>query len=320
MTQSTSMQEFSWFSQARVLPADLVRFFVIASFTASTIGITYIAMSAGYGAVVPQLFYFPILYSTYFYPARSMYVAGSCAAAYFLIALSFVTPNPMAVGGIIFQSVLFVVIAAGSGYVIRSREFPKLTVTGDGPDAIQGMIDAGENDHVEFKLQSLWSAGLSKEEINTSESAEVRKYRTNASKFIIARSIAGFLNTDGGDLIIGIREDRFNNQITVVGIEGDYHHLHEEDQNTDGYRRMLVDAIIRKYLPEIFDTASRFIHISFPVVSGKILCQMHITPSDKPIFVDSGIEEIFFIRIDASTRSITGKTLTRYILTRFSPT
>lgn len=319
MTQSSSLPGFSWLSPVNIPQIDLVRFWVIASITISIIGITYISMAAGYGTVVPQLFYFPILYATYFYPDRSIFVACSCAVAYFLIALSFVTPNPMIVGGIVFQALLFIVIAAGSGYVIRSKEFPKFTIATDSSDSIKAMIDAGENDHVEFKLQSLWSANLAKEEINASESAEVRKYRTNASKFILARSIAGFLNTDGGDLIIGIREDRIHNAITIVGIDDDYPKLHEEDRNTDGYRRMLVDAVIRKYLPEIFDTASRFIHISFPVTSGKLICHIRITPSDKPVFVDSGTEEIFFVRIDASTRAITGKTLTRYILTRFAP-
>ncbi len=44
---------------------------------------------------------------------------------------------------------------------------------------------------------------------------------------------------------------------------------------------------------------------------------MHITPAEKPIFVDTGSEEFFFIRVDASTRNISGKTLTSYILTRF---
>jgi hypothetical protein len=45
---------------------------------------------------------------------------------------------------------------------------------------------------------------------------------------------------------------------------------------------------------------------------------MHITPADKPVFVDIENEELFFIRVDASTRAITGKALTQYILTRFS--
>ena len=109
-------------------------------------------------------------------------------------------------------------------------------------ETILTMIKNGENDHIEFKMQSLWSANFSKEEILSTESSEIRKYRNNASKFIIARSIAGFLNTDGGDLIIGIQEDRIKNTIRIVGIEEDYHKLHEKDRNPDGYRRMLVDS------------------------------------------------------------------------------
>jgi hypothetical protein len=304
MTQSSSLPGFNGIHPFRLLQTDIVRFWVIASITISIIGITYLSMSAGYGTIVPQLFYFPILYATYFFPERGLYVACICAAAYLIIAVSVVTLHPVIIGGIIFQALLFVGIAAGSGFVLRSRELTSYPVPEEDAHAIQAMIRTGENDHVEFKLQCLWSIDLTKEQISASESAEVRKYRTNASKFILARSIAGFLNTDGGDI--------------VVGIENDYPKLNETDRNPDGYRRMLVDAVIRKYLPEIYDTASRFIHISFPVVSGKTLCHLHITPSDKPVFVDSGTEEIFFIRIDASTRAITGKNLTRYTLTRFS--
>ncbi|MEI7649935.1 MAG: ATP-binding protein [Methanomicrobiales archaeon] len=318
MTQSTSLPGYNGISPFRLPHTDMVRFLVIASFTISIIGITYISMAAGYGTIVPQLFYFPILYTTYFYPDRGLYVASICAVSYLIIAVSVVTLNPIIIGGIVFQALLFLGIAAGSGFVLRSRKLFSYTEPEEDANAIQAMIRTGENDHVEFKLQSLWSAELTKEQISESESAEVRKYRTNASKFIIARSIAGFLNTDGGDIIIGIREDRIQNAITVVGIENDYPKLIEADRNPDGYRRMIVDAIIRKYILEIYDTASRFIHISFPVVSGRTLCHLHITPSDKPVFVDSGIEEIFFVRIDASTRAITGKTLTRYTLTRFS--
>ena len=318
MTQSSSLPGYNGISPFRVAHTDMVRFLVIASFTISIIGITYISMAAGYGTIVPQLFYFPILYATYFFPDRGMYVASICAVSYLIIAVSVVTLNPMIIGGIIFQTLLFLGIAAGSGFVLRSRALSLYTVPEEDAHAIQAMIKTGENDHVEFKLQCLWSADLTKEQVSASESAEVRKYRTNASKFIIARSIAGFLNTDGGDIVIGIREDRIQNAITVVGIENDYPKLIDMDRNPDGYRRMLVDAVIRKYLPEVYDTASRFIHISFPVVSGRTLCHLHIKPSDKPVFVDSGTEEIFFVRIDASTRAITGKNLTRYTLTRFT--
>ena len=142
--------------------------------------------------------------------------------------------------------------------------------------------------------------------------------RNNASKFIIARSIAGFLNTDGGELVIGIREDRMLNTTEVVGIGDEYARLQEKDRNPDGYRRMLIDSVVRKYLPEIFESASRFIQISFPVVGDKTLCHVHVIPTDRPVFVDTGTEELFFIRVDATTRPLAGKTMTRYILNRFS--
>jgi hypothetical protein len=317
MSQPFTLTGYKNPPQFRVSHTDLIRFWVIVSITVSIICITYLSMSAGYGTIVPQLFYFPILYTTYFYPDRGMYTACSCAFSYLFVAAFFVIPEPVAVGGIIVQALLFLGIAAGSAYVLKKRDDGVYRVLSDDAKAVQAMISSGESDRVEFKLQSLWSTDLSKEEIFASDSADVRKYRNNASRFIIARSIAGFLNTDGGDLIIGIGENRIKNETRIAGIENDYRKLHEKDRNPDGYRRMIVESIVQKYLPEIYDTASRFIHISFPSVSERTLCRVHITPSDKPIFVDAGNEEFFFIRIDASTRSISGKTLTHYILTRF---
>jgi len=318
MISSPGPSEFKTLPQFFRLPTDFIRGWVIASLTLSIIGITYISMAAGYGAIVPQLFYIPILYTTYFYPDRGMYVAVSSAVAYLAVAVFFLPKDPFAIGGVIMQALLFVGIAAGSAYVLKNLKTHSYAVPEDDADAVQAMISAGESGLVEFKMQSLWSTGLTKEEILRSESAEVRKYRNNASRFIIARSIAGFLNSNGGDLIIGIREDRILNTVQVVGIADDYPKLNENDRNPDGYRRMLVDSVIRKYIPDVFDTASRFIHITFPIVSGKSLCHMHISPSDKPVFVDTGNEEYFFVRIDASTRGISGKALTHYILTRFA--
>ncbi len=296
---------------------DLVRFWVIASITASIIGVTYISMAAGYGSIVPQLFYFPILYATYFYPSRGIYVAGGCAVSYLLVSAYFLTPNVFVVGGVIFQALLFIGIAVVSSYVIKQRNALQINVPEDDTIAVRMMIATGESERVEFKFKALWSTRVSKEEADVSESAEVRKYRTNASKFIIARSIAGFLNSSGGDLIIGIEEDRVKNMIKVVGIDDDYSRMLEKDRNPDGYRRMLIDSVIRRYIPEIYETASQYIHITFPVISEKTLCHVHITPAEKPVFVDTGSEEFFFIRVDASTRNISGKTLTSYILTRF---
>ena len=80
---------------------------------------------------------------------------------------------------------------------------------------------------------------------------------------------------------------------------------------------MPIDSVVRKYLPEIFDSASRFIRITFPLIDGKTVCHLHVTPTDRPVFVDTGTEGLSY-PVDASTRALTGKAMTRYILNRFS--
>ena len=93
MNQPASLTGYSPYLEVRWSHTDLVRFWVIVTFILSIIGIAYISMSAGYGTIVPQLFYFPILYTAYFYPDRGMYVACSCGVAYSFVAAFFVVPE-----------------------------------------------------------------------------------------------------------------------------------------------------------------------------------------------------------------------------------
>jgi hypothetical protein len=305
-------------TQRRHSHTDIVRSWIILSISCVIFMVTYLAMAAGNESIAPQLFYFPILYATYFYPSRGVIVAMGCAIAYAIAGSFFVSLDLLSAGFVVGQALLFICIAAAFAYFMKTRAADTPVLPSE-PEEIQRLIERGENDRVEFKRETLWSSDLTPPEINASESTEIRKYKHNTSRFIIARSIAGFLNTEGGDLIIGIREDRIQNKIDVVGIENEYHKLHETDRNPDGYRRMIIDAVIRKFLPEIFNVASMFIHISFPSIAGKTVCRVHVTPFEKPVFVNIGNEELFFIRVDASTRPLTGKPLTKYILSRFSP-
>lgn len=317
MGQILDHSEIPFFPQDRYTHADIVRHVVIGSITLSIFLVTFLAMARNSTTVAPQLFYFPILYTTYFYPRRGLVVAGSCAIAYGLVGSYFVFPDLHAVQFVIGQAALFICVGIAARYLLKNR-IPGPGSAATESEAVRMMIDSGENDRVEFKLSCLWSADLRNDEIAASDSAEVKRYRNNASKFIIARSIAGFLNTGGGDLFIGIRENRITNTIEVVGIEDEYRKLHEQDRNPDGYRRMVIDTIIKKYLPETVETAGRLIHITFPIVRARTVCRLHIAKAEKPAFVVAGNDELFFIRVDASTRLITGKTLINYILSRFA--
>lgn len=317
MGQLLAFSEIPFFPPDRYTHTDIVRHIVIGSITVSIFLVTFLAMVKNSTTIAPQLFYFPILYTTYFYPRRGLVVAASCAVAYGLVGTYFVLPDLHAAQFVIGQSALFLCVGIAASYFFRNHLAAAESSLTES-EIVGRMIAGGENDKVEFKLACLWSSELSNGEIAASDSVEVKRYKKSASKFIIARSVAGFLNTDGGDLLIGVREDRVQNTAEAAGIEEEYPKLQEMDRNSDGYRRMVMDFIIRKYIPDAVAMASRLIHISFPVIEGKTVCRIHISPAFKPMLVDVGSEELFFIRVDAATRLIAGKTLTRYVLSRFS--
>jgi PAS domain S-box-containing protein len=91
---------------------DMVRLFVIISLTVSCILITIISLSRHDEAIYAQLFYFPILYATYFYPKRGLFLAGFCAIVYEVLAYAYMFPDT---SGLIYttgQAILFICIAA----------------------------------------------------------------------------------------------------------------------------------------------------------------------------------------------------------------
>lgn len=95
---------------------EIVRLFVIASLTLSCIFITSISLTKHVETIYSQLFYFPILYATYFYPRRGLFLAGFCAVVYEVLAYMYVFPDT---AGMIYttgQAILFICIAAVVAY------------------------------------------------------------------------------------------------------------------------------------------------------------------------------------------------------------
>jgi tetratricopeptide (TPR) repeat protein len=183
-------------------------------------------------------------------------------------------------------------------------------------ETFQALIRGGENEFVEFKSRALWSKSLSKKEIETSDSKDIHKFGKDTSKVIIAKTIAGFLNTEGGNLVIGIKENKGGQENEIIGVESEFSQL--KDHCTDGYRRMLIDEIIRKYLPaEIFHHLGNHIRIHFMKVEEHTLCWLEVKKADDAVFIKIQDDEFFFIRIDAETRQIADKALVNYVRKRF---
>ena len=199
---------------------------------------------------------------------------------------------------------------------LQKSPVPPASTPSIADEAFQALIRGGENEFVEFKSGALWSKSFTRKDIDTSNSKDVHKFGKDTSKVIIAKTIAGFLNTQGGNLVIGIRENKSGAPNEIIGIEGEFSYL--KDRGTDGYRRMLIDEIIRKFLPpELFHHLNSNLRIHFMKMEDHTLCWLEIRKADDAVFLKIQDDEFFFIRIDAETRQIADKALVDYVRKRF---
>ena len=123
---------------------------------------------------------------------------------------------------------------------------------------IQELIANSESNILEFKERARWSHGTEKK---------------GKSEQIIVKSVAGFMNSEGGTLLIGVADDG-----TVTGIEADYATLSNGDR--DSFERFLTQLIADK----ISGPSPALCRISFHEVDGKDICQIAVAASAKPVF------------------------------------
>ena len=123
---------------------------------------------------------------------------------------------------------------------------------------IQQLIANSESNVLEFKERARWSHGTEKK---------------GKSEQIIVKSVAGFMNSEGGTLLIGVADDG-----TVTGIEADYATL--SNGNRDSFERFLTQLIADK----ISGPSPALCRISFHEVDGKDICQIAVAASAKPVF------------------------------------
>lgn len=123
----------------------------------------------------------------------------------------------------------------------------------------------------------------------------------------VMKTVAGFMNADGGTLIIGV-DDEGN----MTGLENDFNTLAKK--NRDGFENhlnMLVKTMIGIKFTNYFRTR-------FEYFKEKEACLITVDPSHKPAYLHSpeGREE-FFVRIGNSTQPFSMSEAEDYIKTRW---
>ncbi|MFA5212871.1 MAG: RNA-binding domain-containing protein [Methanoregula sp.] len=199
--------------------------------------------------------------------------------------------------------------------------------TGD-PEFIKILNTEEELPDVEFKTSALWSLKLTPEEIDTRiqegelagdhNSWYLETFRGDFSKFLIARSLAAFLNTDGGDLMIGVNEIRTpdGTRYNKRGIETDLQILGaiKGDNSIDSYRRFITKDIIEQFFDrKITNHFSKYFSISTKKVDNRWFCRITAIKSDQAIVLKYNRQDFFFVRKDTTIKQLNMTQMAEYI-------
>lgn len=136
---------------------------------------------------------------------------------------------------------------------------------------LKKLILIGENEKLELKSTLRY---------------DLRENKVNKKlEFVVAKTVSAFLNSEGGTLIIGV-DDESN----ALGLEKDIETLSKKD--IDGFELHLRN-IIRKHLGSNFE---KYLKVTFPNIDEKVVCNIQIFKSGKPVFATFEGKENFYVR------------------------
>jgi hypothetical protein len=164
-----------------------------------------------------------------------------------------------------------------------------VNITGAKQPVLLDLITQGESGELEFKSTFRWDLKAGK----TNPSVERTSLKT----------ISAFLNTSGGILLIGVRDDG-----SIEGIESD------RFANEDKFLLHLW-TLIRTSLGR---DVSPFIQTMLEKKDEKTICIVRCSTSPKPVFLKQpGFNEEFFIRVGPSSNAMDISEALRYISVHF---
>lgn len=161
------------------------------------------------------------------------------------------------------------------------NKFMKNLVDGDIPKLdLKELIKQDESYNLEFKSTFAWN--IEQQKVDTT------------MKHSVLKTILGFMNSNGGTLLIGVSDDK-----QILGLENDY--TSNWKGNKDGF---LLDfrSFIEKQVG--LTNYNRYITLDFAQVDDKEVLIVQVEKGLDPIFSKSNGKKIMYIRLDNKTEPI----------------
>jgi len=144
------------------------------------------------------------------------------------------------------------------------------------------LIAGGEGHELEFKSTARWNVHSQQKDPKL--------------ELVIGKTVAGFLNADGGTLLIGVADDG-----SALGLDADLALMKEPD--LDRYELWLTDFLERC----LGKPAVANVRVSFELVGNSHVCRVDVAASPAPVFLDEpggNREADMYVRMGNSTRKL----------------
>ena len=157
---------------------------------------------------------------------------------------------------------------------------------------VRRLMATGENDRIEFKSSLRWDR---------------REQRVNKDlEKVVVKTLAGFLNADGGTLLIGVDDAG-----AAIGLADDYETLRKKDR--DGFEQHLQEIVAR----DLGESVAPYLTVTFNEIDGRDVCHVSVDPSDHPVYVDDGQQAVFYLRAGNGTRPLPVDEAVKYVQHRW---
>jgi len=152
---------------------------------------------------------------------------------------------------------------------------------------ITELISLGESVTLEFKSTLQW---------------DVIQNRVNKTlRFSVLKTIAAFLNTAGGTLVIGVDDDGH-----VLGLEKD---LQVFQGSLDRFEQTLTNLVHHHIGAEF----APFIKVRLEQTDGQAVCVVDVDRAPEPAFMEGPRGKEFYVRLGNTTRALDPEETVRYI-------
>ena len=158
------------------------------------------------------------------------------------------------------------------------------------------LVAAGESHNLEFKQTARWN-------VHTGQ-------RDPKIELVIAKTVAAFLNADGGTLLVGVADDG-----STPGLRNDLGLMKEPD--LDRYELWLGDHLERC----LGKPPLRNVRVTFEMVNRNQVCRIDVNPSPEPVFLDEpggNREADMYVRMGNSTRKLLTDEALEYVRQHWS--